>query len=480
MATAVQCKTERDTTARDSLFEKYKERIVQNGQFNRRLVSFQGNRKLPFYGWFKYKEGFSADLVDRGVGEFHKESGVLLDPFCGTGTSLFVARDMGWDGVGVEVLPVGCAVIEARLAAETVSAGSFRRAVDRIAGINWEDWFDEAYGISHASITKGAFPEKTERCIAGFRAYCNKRLRSGEIRKLFELAGLAVLEDVSYTRKDGQYLRWDHRAGRSRGSKRFEKGKIQEFGCAITKKLLEIARDLEERGKGQKSLFKPDMSAKRGAMDLRRGSCLDVLAGVPEKSIDLIVTSPPYCNRYDYTRSYALELVYLGHSGEEIKRLRQGMLSCTVENRTKRAVLERDYSRRGHRGAWERILDAFEKQAALHEVLEILDDLGRRKELNNGNIPNMIRNYFLEMCVTLYEMGRVLRKRGRIVMVNDNVRYAGEEIPVDLVLSDFAEEFDLSVDRIWVLERGKGNSSQQMGVHGRTELRKCVYVWNKR
>lgn len=64
-------------------------------------------------------------------------------------------------------------------------------------------------------------------------------------------------------------------------------------------------------------------------------------------------------------------------------------------------------------------------------------------------------------------------------MVNDNVRYAGEEVPVDLILSDVAESFGLVTDQIWTLGRGKGNSSQQMGVHGRSELRKAVYVWRR-
>ncbi|MGA2584707.1 MAG: hypothetical protein ABSG31_15635 [Tepidisphaeraceae bacterium] len=63
--------------------------------------------------------------------------------------------------------------------------------------------------------------------------------------------------------------------------------------------------------------------------------------------------------------------------------------------------------------------------------------------------------------------------------MNDNVRYAGEEIPVDLILSDFAEANGLAARHIWTLPRGKGNSSQQMGNHGRQEIRKCVYVWEK-
>ena len=51
---------------------------------------------------------------------------------------------------------------------------------------------------------------------------------------------------------------------------------------------------------------------------------------LPENSYDAVVTSPPYCNRYDYTRTYALELALLGIGEEEISRLRQEMLSCTV------------------------------------------------------------------------------------------------------------------------------------------------------
>ncbi len=64
-------------------------------------------------------------------------------------------------------------------------------------------------------------------------------------------------------------------------------------------------------------------------------------------------------------------------------------------------------------------------------------------------------------------------------MVNDNVRYAGASVSVDLILSEMAERLGLIVDGILVLPNGKGNSSQQMGEHGRQALRKCVYVWRK-
>jgi hypothetical protein len=89
----------------------------------------------------------------------------------------------------------------------------------------------------------------------------------------------------------------------------------------------------------------------------------------------------------------------------------------------------------------------------------------------------MVRNYFLEMAVVIVELSRIVRSGGRVVVVNDNVQYAGEEVPVDLILSDIASHFGFRTEVIWTLGRGKGNSSQQMGSHGRNELRKCAYVW---
>ena len=120
---------------------------------------------------------------------------------------------------------------------------------------------------------------------------------------------------------------------------------------------------------------------------------------------------------------------------------------------------------------------AFENHNALQEVLYWLNTYNGEGQLNNSNIPRMIANYFLEMALVIFEMSRVLKPGGKVAMVNDNVRYAGEEIPVDLILSDFAEAAGLSTRNIWVLGTGKGNSSQQMGKYGRAELRKCVYVW---
>ncbi len=108
-----------------------------------------------------------------------------------------------------------------------------------------------------------------------------------------------------------------------------------------------------------------------------------------------------------------------------------------------------------------------------------LDLMKAQGSLNNNGIPRMVRGYFYETACVVFECARLLKSGGRFMMVNDNVRYAGASISVDLILSALAEGMGLRVLQIMVLPTGKGNSSQQMGEHGRDELRKCIYVWQK-
>jgi hypothetical protein len=209
------------------------------------------------------------------------------------------------------------------------------------------------------------------------------------------------------------------------------------------------------------------------------GSCLEQLPTLRDAGFDLVLTSPPYCNRYDYTRTYALELAFMGYGERDVSSLRQQLLSATVENKTKRETLLQLFQKHGREVEYRDSESAFDRQSALQEVLGLLREARDAGELNNSNIPAMVENYFFEMNLVIRQLARVLAPGGRVVMVNDNVQYHGEEVPVDLILSDLAVSAGLSVDSIWVLSKGKGNSSQQMGAHGRRELRKCVYVWHK-
>ncbi|MBI3467502.1 MAG: hypothetical protein HY000_31215 [Planctomycetes bacterium] len=59
----------------------------------------------------------------------------------------------------------------------------------------------------------------------------------------------------------------------------------------------------------------------------------------------------------------------------------------------------------------------------------------------------MVRNYFLESALLIADAARILKPGASFVMVNDNVRYEGAHVPVDLILGDFAERLGFTVDQ---------------------------------
>ncbi len=465
-------------TERQKLYDRFAPKLETAYNLSRRVVSFQANKDERFYRWFKYKEGFSSSLVKYFLEEYAVQAGKLLDPFAGAGTTLFAGRELGWESYGIELLPVGTFAMETRHAISNLDLACFKETIKTL----WEkvkQVKETKIVINHIPITKDAFPEETEKLLNKYITFCDS-IENKEIQTVLRFAAFSILEEISYTRKDGQYLRWDYRSIRDLSGKPFDKGRIINFEEAVSNKLKQIASDISPFQITSLFSSEEEININQKPVNILSGSCLEELPKLQDNFFDFILTSPPYCNRYDYTRTYAFELVYLGSTNDEVRNLRQAMLSCTVENKEKVQQLNHFYTSLGKSEVFENVLSVYNNCSAMTEVNFVLDELNKLAKLNNSNIARMVKNYFLEMCFVTYEMARVTKRGGHCVMVNDNVRYGGEEIPVDLILSQFAENFGFNINKILVLPKGKGNSSQQMGNYGRTEVRKCVYVWQKK
>lgn len=319
-----------------SLTEYFPNTLIVDNALARKLVSFQANKTRGYYRWYKYKEAFSADLVEYLFHKYKVVKGKILDPFAGAGTALFVCSALGYHAEGIELLPIGQKIIKANMLAR----GANKQKI--VAGL--ESWLlqkpwnadGEIKGFEVLRITDGAYPEKTHHKIG---RYLNElKEEPPETKEVLLFALLCVLESISYTRKDGQYLRWDYRSERRNGKNPFDKGRILSLDEAVVEKLIEIKDDinLDDDNIGLFSFMQEDIRA--GDVNLLEGSCLEVLPKLESRTYSGIITSPPYCNRYDYTRTYALEHALLGVNEIGLADLRQTMLSCTVENRTKALI----------------------------------------------------------------------------------------------------------------------------------------------
>ena len=172
-------------------------------------------------------------------------------------------------------------------------------------------------------------------------------------------------------------------------------------------------------------------------------------------NVSAVITSPPYLNRYDYSRTYALELCLLTvKSHKDMVNVRHSLLRSHVESRE-------------HEG----------KGINLPALEETLREV-RAKPLNNERLPIMIEGYFEDMNLVVRNISAYLKPGGRVALVVANAQFNGESVPTDLMLCELAEDYGLATESIWIT-RYKGNSSQQMAIYGRRPVRETIVFWRK-
>lgn len=400
------------------------------------LVSYVGNKQIPVLRLYRYKEAFSFRFVETWIERFRLgPDDRLFDPFCGMGTSLLAAFRHNVASIGIDRLPI--AVFLARtfplflstepgLLRETFAA--IKRRVDRA---------EPAAVAMDVGIMRVAFPEPVLHRLRQWKAALDTL--ATPMRQVFLLLFLAILEPCSYTAKDGQFLRLNHRKT------------VEDPDEALSRKVFEAERDIA----AVRMLWRETND--RMAPVVKLADARDLSGLRMGRSPTAVITSPPYANRYDYTRTYSLELCFaFVKDFGELRTLRQQILRSHIESK----------------------LSASEAppHSVVREVVESLEAQGA--ELNNPRIPDMLTAYFVDMRRVIRELARVLAPRGKVAMVIDNVRFGGELVPVDLILCEMAEEFGFTVKEI-VVARYKGNSSQQMGRYGRVPVRESIVVWEK-
>lgn len=469
--------------ARLELEEKYFNILEISDDFNRQSVSYQLSKNDCLHKWLKYKEGFSADLVNKLLDEFGIVPGnTILDPFLGSGTTSIVCQMKGVNSIGYDILPTSAVAIKAKENVFNYDVYEITNLINKLESINIPQNFNGKF--KYIPVTDGAYPEETEKEIVFFSEWIANSEYSDIAKNLVKLSILNALEQVSYTAKDGQYLRWDYRSKKmveakadreNKGKKpfvvRLDKGELPSLKSVLIKELKGVLDDI--------CFIQKSSKRKDASIRFEQESVLYGLPLIQSNCINGVITSPPYCNRYDYTRTYALELNYLGLSSTEVVALRQKLLSCTVENKSKIDSLKKFYEKIGRIEDFNKIISIIDSNKALQEVLCALRLRDENGDINNKGVLRMVEGYFTELAFLYFEIYRVCTPGSGVAFVNDNVRYAGEVVPVDFISTELASQIGFTPIRIYSLKQRKGNSSQQMKKFGRVALRKSITVWKK-
>ncbi len=389
------------------------------------------NKTIPVYNWFRYKEGFSRQLVAELVKQFGLEKGdLVLDPFAGCGTTLLTCKELGLRSIGFDVLSISVFVASVKLT-DWLDLDTLLAATDKLLSIPFRP---PRTSLPDVRIIHLAFRKETQAQLLFYREEIEKF--EPLVRDFLMLGLLSILESVSSTSKDGQFLR-------------LVKRNIRPVKDTLRSMLKLMINDLSLR---QQVLFKGGKAKATVFEGDARNQCLPrQLLG----KVSAVITSPPYLNRYDYSRTYALELCLLSvKSHQEMVRVRHSLLRSHIESR-----------------------EQSERALTMPALDEILAGLARQK-LNNERMPIMVQGYFEDMNLVIRNMAGCLKPGGRVALVVANAQFAGESVPTDLMLSELAEGHGFQTEAIWVT-RYKGNSSQQMARYGRRPVRESIAFWRK-
>lgn len=382
------------------------------------LLNYSDDLNKPFQRWYRYKEGFSVELVEQLIKEYsiHKK-GLILDPFSGSGSTLLAANDMGYSGVGFEVNPFSFFLSKCKL--EQYTKGMIEQFKEKYEDIlHKAEGADEVYTLPKLSISKKVFENEIEKYYMNIGLLIDICDADERVVHLLKLGWLACLEPLCNYRKAGNGLKM----------KKYVRPRIITVDDARV-------MFLEEYQNIYIDLLKSKMT---GESTIYNESCLDMSRRIKPESIEGIIFSPPYANCFDYTEIYKLELWFGKFVTEysDLKKLRNTSLHSHLNGNLN-----------------------IEVESKSETVSKLLAEL-QKKELWDKKIPKMLQLYYDDMFKILDESYRALDNKGFCCIVVGNSAYGGIVFPADLILAEYAEKIGFQVDKIEV-DRYMITSSQQ-------------------
>jgi hypothetical protein len=382
-------------------------------------------KERPTYNWYLFPHSYDRDLVFGLLDEFEVGPGaVVYDPFVGAGTTLLACKERGISALGTDLLPLSVLVSRAKI--QDYDHADLNRTLE---GFSFKRYRDTPDAFADVALVEHAFRPALRRRIS--ELYWQIESIPDEAQRIFFLVGLlGLLVPLSRTARDGGWPR-------ILKSKEVPERAVKAL---FTERMKTLIADVE----GQSILGRDDAFWAVESADARNAAL--------DRPVDVLITSPPYLNRHDYTRVFALELAlaFVG-TAEALINLRYRTFRSHVEAQPP-MWKQRDY----------------EIPTSLQHPLEAIEARAKDRRI----VP-MIEGYFEDLHAMLVHASRYVKSGGRVALVLGNVRFCGVMIPVDRIVADISQRIGFQLDRI-IVARYRGNSAQQMGKFGREPARESI------
>lgn len=267
------------------------------------------------HDWYRFVLSFPPHLVRQYLNDFGaSKTSLVLDPFCGTGTTNVECKKNGIPSWGIEASPITHFASQTKC---TWLAGAYDLieeaniiAKKAIMQINSTVKLKTLSEVQVGLILKNSISAKP---LSDTLILRDAILSANSRYQDFYLLALAKHIVYSYSN-----LKFGPEVGVNR--------RKREQVDTVNIWLLEVARMQNDLVINEENAFIPS--------DITLGDARNMTQSQYYGKVDCVVTSPPYPNEKDYSRTTRLESVILGflNSKEDLRRVKQGFIRSNSKN----------------------------------------------------------------------------------------------------------------------------------------------------
>jgi DNA modification methylase len=405
-----------------------------------------------FHAWYRFVLSYPPHLVRDYIRDFAlSNESTVLDPFCGTGTTVVEAKLNGISAIGLEANPFPhfAATVKSDW---RIDPDELENVATTIAESTYESLLKQ--GIDDRSLTCLPSARLEELQPQAMRALIKNSISPLPLHK-----SLVLIEQISAYKDTAAHryctLAMGNALVSSIGNLRFGPevgvGKVKRDAPVVSIWMHEIRKMVKDLRTIQGKSF-PD--AVVHLADARK-----LTQFISPNSIDAVITSPPYPNEKDYTRTTRLESVVLGYF-ENMSHLRE--FKKTLLRSNTRGVYKADDD-----DLWVAGNEHIQRLAEEIEARRI--ELGKTSGFEKM-YARVTKLYFGGMTRHLTELTTVLKPGARLAyVVGDQASYLKIMIRTGQILAEIAEQIGYEIERIDLFRTRFASATQ-------SELREEVLI----
>ena len=379
------------------------------GEISRTIIPRRRCLRYATHGIHEYRGKFFPQLVSSFINIARVPSdGIIVDPMCGSGTTLVEARLAGRWTYGLDMNPLSVFVSRVKCHALSIPAITLTKAYDTL-----ERTLSKTISITYRytdlpssdqDYLRRWFAVPTLKELDRVRSAI-QTLATQPLRDFFLVCLSNVLRSVSWQKDDDLRVRKE--------IVNIKRGEVvRSFLTQAKRSVTTVAAFTLERGR-----------LKVGGFDVWEGDARDAFVSLKRIAgkVDVVITSPPYATALPYIDTDRLSLVYLGLSS----RTNHASLDrLMIGNREVSTRMRSDY--------WTRYTN--EKSLLPPDVLDVIDRIHRLNTENSTglrrrNLSALLAKYFFDMREVLLNIRGLLRPRGdAFLVVGNNQTMAGDEL----------------------------------------------------